>query len=304
MRALFRFDGEMSMMPERVRFASHRFPFFVEASQCSQADCECAEVTFYLDEGADGEQLPSSPMNIRICVDPETWREVDAPQRPPAAAAIVEEFLREFPAQQRAEYQSAGRRKKEIGRRLREHLIAPKDIQAGMLVPWGEITFDRTSGHADVASFLDAFKHESAEYLVDDLYCANPGCKCREVHLLFLEYQPADQHGNPARTDPRFMAIISLDGQLKIERCIRVTAKEASAIAAAWRSGFGDNLRELKWRYAKVKEIGGRTHISPTTVVGPAKFPYSTPKPARPGRNDPCPCGSGMKYKRCCGRSE
>jgi uncharacterized protein YecA (UPF0149 family) len=20
------------------------------------------------------------------------------------------------------------------------------------------------------------------------------------------------------------------------------------------------------------------------------------------GRNDPCPCGSGKKYKRCCGR--
>jgi SEC-C motif-containing protein len=23
--------------------------------------------------------------------------------------------------------------------------------------------------------------------------------------------------------------------------------------------------------------------------------------PAKPGRNDPCPCGSGMKYKRCHG---
>jgi len=23
---------------------------------------------------------------------------------------------------------------------------------------------------------------------------------------------------------------------------------------------------------------------------------------AAPGRNDPCPCGSGQKYKRCCGR--
>jgi uncharacterized protein YecA (UPF0149 family) len=22
---------------------------------------------------------------------------------------------------------------------------------------------------------------------------------------------------------------------------------------------------------------------------------------ARPGRNDPCPCGSGKKYKKCCG---
>jgi len=29
------------------------------------------------------------------------------------------------------------------------------------------------------------------------------------------------------------------------------------------------------------------------------------PAPARteerPGRNDPCPCGSGKKYKKCCG---
>jgi hypothetical protein len=26
------------------------------------------------------------------------------------------------------------------------------------------------------------------------------------------------------------------------------------------------------------------------------------PKPRPVGRNDPCPCGSGKKYKRCCGR--
>jgi uncharacterized protein len=27
------------------------------------------------------------------------------------------------------------------------------------------------------------------------------------------------------------------------------------------------------------------------------------PRSARPGRNDPCSCGSGKKYKRCCGAS-
>ena len=27
-------------------------------------------------------------------------------------------------------------------------------------------------------------------------------------------------------------------------------------------------------------------------------------KVAKPGRNDPCPCGSGLKYKKCCGRNE
>jgi uncharacterized protein len=26
--------------------------------------------------------------------------------------------------------------------------------------------------------------------------------------------------------------------------------------------------------------------------------------PKKPGRNDPCPCGSGLKYKRCCGKSD
>jgi preprotein translocase subunit SecA len=37
---------------------------------------------------------------------------------------------------------------------------------------------------------------------------------------------------------------------------------------------------------------------------------YTEEKPRQPvrkarevGRNDPCPCGSGKKYKKCCGRS-
>jgi SEC-C motif-containing protein len=30
---------------------------------------------------------------------------------------------------------------------------------------------------------------------------------------------------------------------------------------------------------------------------------HDNTKPAKIGRNDPCPCGSGGKYKRCCGSS-
>src|SRR5208337_3104026 len=28
----------------------------------------------------------------------------------------------------------------------------------------------------------------------------------------------------------------------------------------------------------------------------------ATPRKAKVGRNDPCPCGSGKKFKKCCGR--
>ena len=33
------------------------------------------------------------------------------------------------------------------------------------------------------------------------------------------------------------------------------------------------------------------------------KSPSVASAPLKPGRNDPCPCGSGKKYKKCCGAS-
>ena len=32
--------------------------------------------------------------------------------------------------------------------------------------------------------------------------------------------------------------------------------------------------------------------------------PRTVHKGKKVGRNDPCPCGSGKKYKKCCGRDE
>jgi hypothetical protein len=39
---------------------------------------------------------------------------------------------------------------------------------------------------------------------------------------------------------------------------------------------------------------------SPEQGNGPAGYPQPRRRFAAPGRNDPCPCGSGRKYKRCC----
>jgi uncharacterized protein len=36
--------------------------------------------------------------------------------------------------------------------------------------------------------------------------------------------------------------------------------------------------------------------------VPPPPSPEATVQPQHVGRNDPCPCGSGKKYKKCCGR--
>ena len=43
--------------------------------------------------------------------------------------------------------------------------------------------------------------------------------------------------------------------------------------------------------------VDGRWLYNRAVRTGPAPFKSAAPKP---GRNDPCPCGSGKKYKHCC----
>ena len=58
----------------------------------------------------------------------------------------------------------------------------------------------------------------------------------------------------------------------------------------------------MKWRYGLVKEIGTRIQTESEGGLEKAAPEIEEPAPPpRPGRNDPCPCGSGRKYKRCCG---
>ena len=59
------------------------------------------------------------------------------------------------------------------------------------------------------------------------------------------------------------------------------------------------------------------THLRKDAPIERKQVARETPTPAsdgslsatrkvgkKPGRNDPCPCGSGLKYKKCCGRNE
>ena len=40
------------------------------------------------------------------------------------------------------------------------------------------------------------------------------------------------------------------------------------------------------------------------TAQAPRREPYKKPSSEKVGRNDPCPCGSGKKYKKCCGLND
>lgn len=61
---------------------------------------------------------------------------------------------------------------------------------------------------------------------------------------------------------------------------------ECKIVKSAQRSqGFGSMISGKKREPVLVRE-----------VVLPIRATH------KPGRNDPCACGSGLKFKRCCGR--
>ncbi len=58
----------------------------------------------------------------------------------------------------------------------------------------------------------------------------------------------------------------------------------------------------------RTKEAPQREQVAKETGTGGAGTREVKRQPVKkaqkPGRNDPCPCGSGKKYKKCCGRDE
>jgi uncharacterized protein len=66
-----------------------------------------------------------------------------------------------------------------------------------------------------------------------------------------------------------------------------ISAEQRERLIAGMAAGFLEAYRYFRKR---------REHNSSTTFTHESR--RSTPKV---GRNDPCPCGSGKKYKKCCG---
>lgn len=92
------------------------------------------------------------------------------------------------------------------------------------------------------------------------------------------------------------------------------------ADAGERRSAF-DRLSEMlqrqkQWRFFRTDEVSPRglikefvqlfntLHSGLRVVDRPLLHASFMPSGAKVGRNDPCPCGSGKKYKKCCGGAQ
>ena len=91
---------------------------------------------------------------------------------------------------------------------------------------------------------------------------------------------------------PEVMDVRGAIASLPPEERAEIASEEIPAFAQVWALGFMFVVENL-WAVYDLREIW--RNIGPRVV--------QVVKEATPGRNDVCNCGSGKKYKKCCGAS-
>ncbi|NUQ62240.1 MAG: SEC-C domain-containing protein [Pirellulales bacterium] len=291
------------MWPVLVRFLSHPRPFSVRLNRCDNPECPCTEVVFALVEKRKGSAPGGEPLQVQLRVDVLTWQEVDAPDRSPQAAAIAAEFLRDWPVGERELLRQDFEQTREMVRRLAECRIPRRLVETSELVSFREVA---ASDDTRDLGMITRWSCGEKEYLIDDLYCPHPDCNCQEVHLVFARKAEPKTGGEGPLFTEYFRVCLEFDGRWKVERPSRCTLAEATRLASRWLKRNARMIDDFKWRYEKIKAIGRRSLAGRSAVhLRDQALPESTgTSKTAAGRNDPCPCGSGKKYKRCCGRSE
>jgi preprotein translocase subunit SecA len=114
------------------------------------------------------------------------------------------------------------------------------------------------------------------------------------MQILGADGQPIDAAPRPNRTIPKAPPVasaqqpLSLDaGDLSAPREISISTRAPSATIEAL---------EKEYQRKKQRELEAASRSG-----GDSSQPTQRRTGEKVGRNDPCPCGSGKKYKKCCG---
>ena len=202
-----------------------------------------------------------------------------------------------------------------MARRMAEYTIDPDDVIEGKLVSFAHIVTEEGAVSEGGCGYTYHFLHQGREYLVEDRYCPNPNCDCQSVQVEFFESVRTPDGENPdASIFPRFLGKVTFDGHVKVVERAKCSLAEAKDVLTSWWREYDKELPMLQRRYQQVKDIGQRSlEASPKTRARlaepdpPPEAVFADDRPpdnVRVGRNAPCPCGSGKKYKKCCWRKE
>jgi len=303
-------DWEKELAPSvqaLLHFEEWPSRFALQISLCTSPDCSCRDIKLHLVEA--DEELPEGerPYQIDVTVHEETGLEEKPRERDPREAALVAELLRDLPPERLAEWADNRREERARAQRLRDKVLEPRDVVEGILVSYTHIVNPEGSVMEGGRATAYSLEHEERLFYLEDLHCCSPDCDCQEAYLFCFE--AIEEDAKTARLEDVFQARIPFGGEPLLDKCGSGQRPLAEALLQAWAEKYPNQRERLERHYKRIKEVGTRS-LEVAEVERGAERERLERSGERErlerrrtvGRNDSCPCGSGKKYKKCCGR--
>jgi hypothetical protein len=274
-----------------VRFKSHKNPFLMLKQFCNNLECDCNNATLEFTEiDETGASLPGQ-IQFYFILNLQNWTEDEKIVRSELCQSFVDEFINDLSEEMKNELKESVKYNKEKAKQAAKFDISLNNINEGRLVSYAEVFSHSGSITCGGHGYGFGFDDTNESYVIDDLYCIDPICKCNLANLVFLK---VDKKTN--EVSDKFVAILDFNNGVKIEDNT-LPEKYAKKIFDSWLKSDPDAIYVLKERYGEIKEMGEKIVEKHTGQ----KRIFSQAKNVKIGRNEPCPCGSGKKYKKCCG---
>ena len=146
------------------------------------------------------------------------------------------------------------------------------------------------SAYNDILPYGDQFlvKIKGEQCIIFDQYCLLPKCTCTDTNLDIISIDKLGKKGKE-------LCFVALNYRKNRWKLIDESSFSVSleTVRSAIEEQIPDIYKQMHKRHIKLKAIYAyckKKHYAP-------KQELQLPKV---GRNDPCPCGSGKKYKKCC----
>jgi hypothetical protein len=256
----------------------------LDVSYCTSPDCRWAhvEVTTVEESQPDGTTTRASPIHVSVHADTGEIR-LDSPTgEAPPETDVADRLARVLET-------ADGAMRKVLQKRWRHAKGATRDAwrtqdwshwRPGLTLPWVLV-------FPDDPNFL--FTSNGETHWADDSYCIAAGCDCRNVTLAFIRT-------HDPRHDPLCVIRMDMDdGTICDEAGGGPPTPLQTRLWADLVRGTPHLRDEVLRRHTELHRIAPGIRALSSNAEAPVRRSAQ-----RPGRNAPCPCGSGRKYKKCC----
>ena len=273
-----------------VKFDNFPSKVAVMDEYCTNPGCDCRDITLGFFEIVDNE---IKDVIFKILMNVDTWEMIKHQvfKKNIDCEGMIGEFLRDIDDKTKLIIKKRFETGKKFGSEVLRENIDYSILQKGNCICYAEIFNSK-----DFTRFK--FEYKGTKYTVLDRYCTNPKCYCNDVVLAFNELDTqANLHSFKFNLRLKFKT-----GKYKVEdRIENVEDREAEEIYRYFMQNLNDpDFGLLKNRYDNMKKLSIALEQNSSEVSNRKNMISEKFNDIKIGRNVPCPCGSGKKYKKCC----